>query len=158
MAKISQIRIYNLVSKFNKQEYSLILNAFEESGFSTLGHFHRETLLNALKEQDASFKSCEVPPINARYARQLLQTLQDLHQLVEHLNQSLIEDNNSEGRRIYLSNAIQLVHDTAKHSLKWFDFFTGQYNYVIEDIALETLSSESLTDLAQLKAARERSK
>ena len=158
MTKNSQIRKYNLVSKFNKQEYSLILNAFEESGFSTLGHFHRETLLNALKEQDASFKSCEVPPINARYARQLLQTLQDLHQLVEHLNQSLIEDNNSEGRRIYLNNAIQLVYDTAKHSLNWFRFFSGKYNHVIEDIALETLSSESLTDLAQLKAARERSK
>ena len=158
MTKNSQIRKYNLVSKFNKQEYSLILNAFDESGFSTLGHFHRETLLNSLKEQDAPYKSCDVPPINAKYARQLLQTLQDLHQLVEHLNQSLVEDNNSEGRRIYLNNAIQLVYDTAKHSLNWFRFFSGKYNHVIEDIALETLSSESLTDLAQLKAARERSK
>ena len=158
MTKNSQIRKYNLVSKFNKQEYSSILTAFEDSGFSTLGHFHRETLLNALKKLDAANKSCEVPPINAKYARQLLQTLKDLHQLVEHLNQSLVEDNNSEGRRIYLNNAIQLVYDTAKHSLNWFRFFSGKYNHVIEDIALETLSSESLTDLAQLKAARERSK
>mgnify|MGYP000704680436 CR=1 FL=1 len=71
---------------------------------------------------------------------------------------SLVEDNNSEGRRAYLNNAIQLVYDTAKHSLNWFKFFSGKYNHVIEDIALETLSSEALTDLAQLKAARERSK
>ena len=64
MTKNSQIRKYNLVSKFNKQEYSLILTAFEDSGFSTLGHFHRETLLKALKEQGAPYESCEVPPIN----------------------------------------------------------------------------------------------
>jgi len=158
MAKNSQIRKYNLVSKFNKQEYSSILTAFEDSGFSTLGHFHRETLLKALKGQDAPYGSCEVPPINAKYARQLSQTLKDLHQLVEHLNQSLVEDNNSEGRRTYLNNAIQLVYDTAKHSLNWFRFFSDQYNYVIEDIALETLSSEALNKLAHLKATRERSK
>ncbi|MFT6900885.1 MAG: hypothetical protein ACJAXS_001065 [Colwellia sp.] len=142
-------RKFNITTKVNKDEFSLLLNAFHDSNYKTAGHFYRDTILSAVSPQENT--SFDVPEINLEYAQKLQQTLQNFNHLIGHLNLSLVDDKHklsTDLRDEYIKNSIDLVQATASQSIIWFEFFGGKYRNVIETIALNTLSPDTLEEMA----------
>lgn len=145
----NNIRKFNITTKVNKEEFSLLLNAFNDSDYHTAGHFYRDTILSAVSPQENL--ACDVPEINLEYAMKLQDTLQNFNQLIGHLNLSLVDDELKLGtdlRDEYIKNSINLVQEVANQSILWVEFFSGKYSKVIETIALNTLTPETLEELA----------
>jgi hypothetical protein len=145
----NNIRKFNITTKVNKEEFSLLLNAFNDSDYHTAGHFYRDTILSAVSSQENL--ACDVPEINLEYAIKLQDTLQNFNQLIGHLNLSLVDDELKLGtdlRDEYIKNSINLVQEVANQSILWVEFFSGKYSKVIETIVLNTLTPETLDELA----------
>jgi hypothetical protein len=145
----NNIRKFNITTKVNKDEFSLLLNAFHDSNYKTAGHFYRDTILSAVSPQENT--SFDVPEINLEYAQKLQQTLQNFNHLIGHLNLSLVDDEHklsTDLRDKFIKNSINLVQETASQSMIWFEFFSGKYSNVIETIALNTLSPDTLEEMA----------
>lgn len=145
----NNIRKFNITTKVNKEEFSLLLNAFNDSDYHTAGHFYRDTILSAVSSQENL--ACDVPEINLEYAIKLQDTLQNFNQLIGHLNLSLVDDELKLGtdlRDEYIKNSINLVQEVANQSILWVEFFSGKYSKVIETIVLNTLTPETLEELA----------
>lgn len=145
----NNIRKFNITTKVNKEEFSLLLNAFNDSDYHTAGHFYRDTILSAVSSQENL--ACDVPEINLEYAMKLQDTLQNFNQLIGHLNLSLVDDELKLGtdlRDEYIKNSINLVQEVANQSILWVEFFSGKYSKVIETIVLNTLTPGTLEELA----------
>lgn len=145
----NNVRKFNITTKVNKEEFSLLLNAFNDSDYQTAGHFYRDTILSAVSPQENL--ACDVPEINLEYAIKLQDTLQNFNQLIGHLNLSLVDDElkiSTDLRDEYIKNSINLVQEVANQSILWVEFFSGKYSRVIETIVLNTLTPETLEDLA----------
>lgn len=145
----NNIRKFNITTKVNKEEFSLLLNAFNDSDYHTAGHFYRDTILSAVSSQENL--ACDVPEINLEYAKKLQDTLQSFNQLIGHLNLSLVDDElklSTDLRDEYIKNSINLVQEVANQSIIWVEFFSGKYRRVIETIALNALTPETLEELA----------
>lgn len=156
MTLINNTRKFNITTKVNKEEFSLLLNAFNDSDYQTAGHFYRDTILSAVSSQENS--ACDVPEINLEYAQKLQQSLQNFNHLIGHLNLSLVDDEHklsTDLRDKFLKDAINLVQETASQSIIWFEFFSGKYSNVIERVALNTLSSEKLEKMVILRKEQE---
>jgi hypothetical protein len=145
----NNIRKFNITTKVNKEEFSLLLNAFNDSDYHTAGHFYRDTILSAVSSQENL--ACDVPEINLAYAKKLQDTLQNFNQLIGHLNLSLVDDElklSTDLRDEYIKHSVNLVQEVANQSILWVEFFSGKYSKVIETIVLNTLTPETLEELA----------
>ena len=81
----NNVRKFNITTKVNKEEFSLLLNAFNDSDYQTAGHFYRDTILTAVDPQNN--KQYQIPELNKKYIKELVETLKCFNQLIEHLNE-----------------------------------------------------------------------
>jgi hypothetical protein len=149
-------RKFNITTKVNKDEYSLLLNAFNDSNYQTPGHFYRDTILVAVSPHKS--KQYQIPELNEKYANELVATLKCFNQLIEHLNLSLVDSElklNSDDRKKYINAAIELSQEIHVDCIFWLKFFRQSHPEVIEQIALRILTLKQLENLIFLRKNEE---
>lgn len=153
----NNVRKFNITTKVNKEEFSLLLNAFNDSDYQTAGHFYRDTILTAVDPQNN--KQYQIPELNKKYIKELVETLKCFNQLIEHLNFSLVDEElklNSDDRKSYINAAIELSQEIHVDCRFWLDFFRQDHPEVIEKIAFRTLTIKQLENLVLLRKREEK--
>ena len=145
-------RKFNINTKANGTEFRIISSAFEKSDYNTFGHFARDLLV------DAAIKigkpPLHTPAINRETATRLFKEMNNLNQLVKHLNKAATGFNklNDEDRYQELRKAMLFVADIG-HALRiWASFLRNNETdrKSILNIAAVTLTIKDVDQLHNL--------
>lgn len=122
MTEKNSKRKFNLVTKVNMAEYQNILSCFDSSGYTTVGHFFRDALLEQCNKQ--SSPTINIPEINRETSNDLKEALKDLNALIDHFD-ALQSEDQSENYKAYINSSMEFVRRVAQASVTWAELFKG---------------------------------
>lgn len=154
MANKNTKRKFNLVTKVNLDEYQSIINCFDSSDYSTVGHFIRDAILDNCNSH--KHPSLSIPAVNRSTADDLTAALNDLNELMNQFD-SLPIDKKNRYQEKYFGLSSNYLKKVVEASMTWAELFKGniENKKVIMNLAALILSSSDLNKLLKFAKSRE---
>jgi hypothetical protein len=150
--KNTYTRKLSVVTKMNKEEYKLVLNAFYDSEYNTLGHYARDLILKELEGNVGDLPS--LPTMDEVVADELSAIYKLLSKLLSHLELALIDESlfvSNQDKEKHIVEAMEYVCKTSDKLSVWHDFLKKNFSESIQQIACSTLTVDQLQTLVSKK-------
>lgn len=147
-------RKFNLVTKVNLDEYQNIINSFDSSGYSTVGHFIRDAILDNCNSD--KHPTLSIPKINQNTADDLAAALNDLNELMNQFDALPLEKKDRYQEK-YFGLSSNYLKKIVEASVTWTELFKGnvESKKVVMNLAALILSSSDLNKLLKFVKSRE---
>lgn len=147
-------RKFNLVTKVNLDEYQNIINSFDSSGYSTVGHFIRDAILDNCNS--GKHPTLYIPKINQNTAEDLAAALNDLNELMNQFDALPLEKKDRYQEK-YFGLSSNYLNKIVEASVTWTELFKGniENKKVVMNLAALILSSSDLNKLLKFVKSRE---
>jgi len=150
--KNTYTRKLSVVTKMNKVEYKLVLNAFYDSEYKTLGHYARDLILKELEDNIGDLPS--LPVMNEVVANELSAIQKSLSKLLSHLELAFIDESlfvSNQDKEKHIVEAMEYVCNTSDKISVWHSFLKKNFSESIQQIACSTLTVDQLKTLVGKK-------
>ena len=150
--KNTYTRKLSVVTKMNKEEYKLVLNAFYDSEYNTLGHYVRDIILKEFEDNINVHPS--LPIMNEVVANELSAIQKSLSKLLSHLELAFMDENllvSNQDKEKHIVEAMEYVCNTSDKISVWHNFLKKNFSESIQQIAYSTLTVHQLKTLVGKK-------